>query len=302
MTDAHPLALALAAQADAQINELARARGLGRDTFDTLVHKATGLLEFAGDDATGTADIIRDHRGVLRAVARLIDDPAADEIPPSNDEVYAAVLDITELDSITSALGRVGSDRLLRHLIGDDPAGDRRDRLGLSFAAVCARAGLPVEIDPGPSGEAGVVGVTLDRWPIAAAAAVPLAPGELEVESRRAGEALRRSGRPGLIVLEAGMLLDWSPINVADDATAVAIMNERLDALMIGVRDRVADAAGTDHAFGLVLHATLPALNAASRRMLFAECLRAVNLCDADDPRIHGFQTFITALGKADAG
>ncbi len=302
MPDTHPLARALAAQADAQINELARARGLGRDTFDTLVHKATALLEFAGDDAPVAADIVRDHRCVLRAVARLIDDPTADEIPPSNDAVYAAVLDITELDAITSALRRFGPGPLLGHLNGDDPAARRRDRLGLSFAAVCARAGLPVEIDPGPSGEAGVVGVTLDRWPIAAAAAVPLAPGELEVESRRAGEALRRSGRPGLIVLEAGMLLDWSPINVADDATAVAIMNERLDALMIGVRDRVADAAGTDHAFGLVLHATLPALNAASRRMLFAECLRAVNLCDADDPRIHGFQTFITALGKVDAG
>ncbi len=298
MPDTHPLARALAAQADAQINELARARGLGRDTFDTLEHKAADLLGFADSAGPDAAEVIRDHRGVLRAVARLIDDPAASEIPPSNDAVYAAVLDITELDSIVSALGRIGPDRLLKHLTGRDPADDRRDRLTLAFAAVCARAGLPVEIGPEPGDAAGV---TLDRWPIAAAAAVPLALDDLGHESAHAGDTLRRSGRPGLIVLEAGMLLEWSPINVADDATAVAVMNERLDAFMIDVRDRVADAAGTDHAFGLVVHATLPALNAASRRMLFAECLRAVNLCDADDPRINGFRAFLAALSKAGA-
>jgi hypothetical protein len=115
----------------------------------------------------------------------------------------------------------------------------------------------------------------------------------------RAEEDLRGIGRPGLIVLEAGALMDWTPLRVADDETAVGVMNERLDAFMVGVRDSVVEAVGTDHAFGLVVHATLPATNAASRRLLFAECLRAVNLCDADDPRIAGFRTFIDALAKA---
>lgn len=294
-----PLARALARQADAQIGELAKARGLGSDTFATLQHKAEALLDRLGspDAPPPGLERIADHRGVLRAVARLLDDPTADEIPPSNDAVYAAVLDVTELDSIAAALARTPPARLLAHLLADDPDTARRDRLALVFAAVCKRGGLPVEIDPEPGAP---VGLTLDRWPIAAAAAVPLSADTLDRASADAGAALRDTGRPGLIVLEAGMLLEWMPVNVADDVTAVAVMNERLDAFMIDARDRVADAAGTEHAFGLVVHATLPATNAASRRMLFAECLRAVNLCDADDPRINGYQSFIAALTRAE--
>lgn len=295
-----PLARALARQADAQIGDLAKARGLGGDTFAELESRATELLERAASADQAAQELIRDHRGVLRSVARLLADPAASEIPPSNDAVYAAVLDVTELHAIFGTLGAhegLPAGRLLAHLITADADAASRDRLSVAFAAVCKRAGLPVHLPPEPGG---VVEITLDRWPIAAATAVPIKNDQIGPASAAAEQRLRESGRPGLIVLEAGALLDWSPINVADDETAIGVMNERLDAFMIDTRDDVADATGAEHAFGLVVHATLPATNAASRRLLFAECLRAVNLCDADDPRINGFQSFITALARAE--
>lgn len=298
---ASPLARALAGQAQAQVSDLTKARGLGGDTFARLAGRADELVEMLSN-ADADAEIvgaIRDRRAILRAVARLLEDPNASEIPPSNDAVYTAVLDITELHAVLAALRPRNAQavrRILAHLLLDDADLARRDRLAIGFASVCRRAGLATTPSPEPGG---VLMIDLDRWPIAAASAVPLDDARLEPEAVQAESALRAAGRPGLILLEAGALLDWSPINVADDETAVGVMNERLDTFMIDHRDRVAEATGAVHAFGLVVHATLPATNAASRRLLFAECLRAVNLCDADDPRIAGFQSFITALARA---
>lgn len=298
---ASPLARALARQSADQLSDLARARGLGAETFDRLARRADELVDDLGENEADPAliDLLRARRGVLRAVARLIADPAAPEIPPSNHEVYGAVLDITELHAIVSTL-RPGAeiDRLLSHLDCEDADAARRDRLLLAFGAVCRRGGLTVR--PGAA-TGSVLEMEIDRWPVAAAGAVPLREEDLIDAALRAEAALRGAGRPGLIVLEAGALLDWKPIRVADDHTAIAVMNERLDAFMIDRRDAIADATGAAHAFGLVVHATLPATNAASNRLLFAECLRAVNLCDAGDARIAGFQSFINALARAGA-
>ena len=93
--------------------------------------------------------------------------------------------------------------------------------------------------------------------------------------------------------------MDYPPLTVADDATALGVMHERLDAFMLRARAIVLDRVGSDQAFGLVVHATLPARNAASGRMLFAECLRAVNLCESDDPRVDGFRTILGAMERA---
>jgi hypothetical protein len=299
---ASPLAGALGRQAEAQIEDLRLAKGLGGETFDRLADRADQVLEtLAGAGANpGLLSIVRDRRGVLRSVARLVASPSAGEIPPSNLEVYAAVLDVTELSSIVAGMrpnSGGAADRLLRHLAEDDEATARRDRLTLGFAAVCRRGGLSTRLSPDLGAP---VQIEIDRWPIAAAAAVPLSPADLAGAAAEAGGALREAGRPGLIVLETGALMPWSALRVADDQTAIAAMHERLDAFMVDIRDTVAEAAGTDHAFGLVVHATLPATNVASRRLLFAECLRAVNLCDADDVRIAGFESFIAALSKAE--
>ena len=93
--------------------------------------------------------------------------------------------------------------------------------------------------------------------------------------------------------------MDYEPLTVADDGVAINAMHERLDAFMLESRETVLDAVGDDQAFGLVVHATLPARNAASGRMLFAECVRAVNLCASDDPRVGGFRSILDAMERA---
>ena len=92
-------------------------------------------------------------------------------------------------------------------------------------------------------------------------------------------------------------------MTVAEDRVAINAMNERLESFMLSVRERVIETAArtisTDQAFGLVVHATMAATNAASRRLLFAECFRAVNLCDAEGPQAEGFQGIAQAMQRA---
>ena len=297
---ASPLARALAAQAAAQFDDLAKARGLDASTFSALADRAEALdSELAAWGAgDGARARIRSHRGILRDVASLLADPSAKAIPPSNDRIYAAVLDITELAPIvrTLATSKSGRDAVLHHLDEPDAARAHADRLALSFASICKRGGLDVT-PPTAAGEPARIQV--DRWRIAAVPAVPLRADGLGEALGGAAKILEDCKRPGLIILEAGPLLDWQPITVAEDGTATGIMNERLDAFMMGARTTAIETIGTDLAFGLVVHATLPATNVVSRRMLFAECLRAVNLCDTSDPRADGFRSIAHAMTRS---
>lgn len=295
-----PLARALAAQAAAQFDDLAKARGLDASTFAALADRAEALdrelADWGADDDARAR--IRSDRAVLRDVASLLSDPTAKAIPPSNDRIYAAVLDITELAPIVRTLAstKTGREAVLRHLTEPDAARAHSDRLALSFASICKRGGLDVT-PPTAAGEPARIQV--DRWRIAAVPVVPLKTDRLADALASASNALKEHKRPGLIILEAGPLLDWQPITVAEDGTATGIMNERLDAFMMSARTTAIESVGTDHAFGLVVHATLPATNAVSRRMLFAECLRAVNLCDTSDPRADGFRSIAHAMTKS---
>ncbi len=302
-TDApSPLARALAAQSAAQLGDLSRARGVDASTFASLADRARGLADTIGawDGTADSADPFRAHAAVLGDVARLIEDPKASAIPHSNDRIYSAVLDITELDPIVRTLGATESGRaaVRRHLGTADAAIARADRLVLAFAGVCKRGGIGITLPEIPGSTAGL---EIDGWRAACAPAAPLADAGFEPSIRDAETALRARKRPGLIILEAGPLLDWDPIRVAEDRVAIGVMHDRLDAFMVRGRDRVLDCIGDDQAFGLVVHATLPATNAASKRMLFAECFRAVNLCEADDPRADGFRTLAEAMGRAKA-
>lgn len=297
--DISPLARSLASQAEAQFTDLSKARGLDGSTFEALVGRADALNDILR--SWGLTDQAREtvtsHRAVLHAVAALLNDPHAKVIAPSNDRIYAAVLDITELSPIVRTLGSTQSGReaVRRHLEEPDAAAAHADRLALSFAAICKRGGL--SITP-PAAPGAAFGIDIDGWRIAAAPAVPLTASELTASLLRALAELRACKRPGLVLLEAGPLLDFKPIRVAEDAVATGLMNERLEAFMLSTRPAVLEAIGDDHAFGLVVHATLPATNAVSNRMLFAECFRAVNLCDADDPRADGFRTIVDAMTR----
>ena len=297
---ASPLARALAAQSAAHLGDLERARGVDGSTFKSLGERAARIADTVSAwDPSGTvAGPIRAHAATLDAVARLLDDPGAGVIAPSNDRIYAAVLDITELDPIVRTLGETDTGRaaIRRHLETTDPATGHADRLMLAFGEVCKRGGLSVTL-PATPGE--TAGLEIAGWRCACAPAVPLAEVGFDQAVSAADAALRARKRPGLIVLEAGPLLPRDPITVAEDRVAIGVMNDRLDAFMRTARGRVLDAVGDDQAFGLVVHATLPATNAASKRLLFAECFRAVNLCDASDPRAEGFRDIAEAMTKA---
>ncbi len=299
-TPPSPLARALAAQAEAQFDDLNRARGVDASTFAALARRAGELLETL--ESWGYSEQTREplaaHRAALHAVAVLLEDPGARAIPPSNDRIFAAVLDVTELTPIVRTLGGnpAGRDAIRRHLDETDPARARADRLALSFAGVCKRGGLDIT-PPGTPGDP--VGIRLDRWRLSAVPAIPLAASDVLDAVRAAHDTLRALKRPGLILLEAGPSLPFKPATVADDRVAIALMNERLEAFMLEQRAPILDAIGDDHAFGLVVHATLPATNAVSKRLLFAECFRAVNLCDADDPRAEGFREIAEAMQNA---
>ena len=292
-----PLARALASQAAAQFEDLAKARGLDASTFTDLAERAealdTQLASWGADDNSRAR--VRSHNAVLRAVTALLENPASQTIPPSNDLIYSAVLDITELTPIVRTLGstNAGRDAVCRHLCEPDPSLARADRLALSFASICKRGGLDVTPPESPGEPASI---KVDRWRIAAVPTVPTDSSGLPASLTHAAEILKDRKRPGLILLEAGPLLEWEPITVAEDQTATTIMNERLDTFMLKARETAIDTIGTDHAFGLIVHATLPATNAVSRRLLFAECLRAVNLCDTSDPRAEGFRSIAHAM------
>jgi len=292
-----PLARALAAQSAAQFDDLAKARGLDASTFAVLAERAESLdaeLAAWGADDSARAGV-RAHLAALRAVTTLLENPASPAIPPSNDLIYSAVLDITELTPIVRTLGssNAGREAVCRHLSEPNPTLTRADRLALSFASICKRGGLDVTPPDSPGEPASI---KIDRWRIAAVPAVPSSSTDLSSSLMRTAEVLKDRKRPGLILLEAGPLLDWEPITVAEDQTATTIMNERLDAFMLKARETTIETIGTEHAFGLIVHATLPATNAVSRRLLFAECLRAVNLCDTQDPRAEGFRSIAHAM------
>jgi hypothetical protein len=236
---ASPLARTLAAQSAAVLTDLEHARGLDASTFATLADRARWLADTvaAWDAPDNAPDPIRAHAATLDAVARLIDDPTAGAIPPSNDRIYGAVLDITELDAIVRTLGSktAGRSAIHRHLTTTytdttDAGTARADRLTLAFAAVCKRGGLGITL---PEDTGGPAGLDIDGWRAACAPAVPLDDSQFEHAIRDADAALRARKRPGLIILEAGPLLDWKPIRVAEDRVAISIMHDRLDAYMV---------------------------------------------------------------------
>lgn len=299
-TQTAPLARALAARAAAQFDDLQKAKGVDASTFKALAARASDLhRSLEGWGLPERADAaIKTHRDVLEDVSRLLADPRANAIPPSNDRIYAAVLDITELAPIVHALGPTaqGRDAVRDQLAETDPVKARSGRLALAFSAVCRRGGLKAT-PPRSPGEP--VTLDLDGWRLDAAPCIP-GDGETAADAARRGrDTLAARKRPGLLLLEAGTLLPLDPITVAEDALAISRMNERLETFTLAARQEILDAIGDEQAFGLVTHATLPATNAVSKRLIFAECLRAVNLCDAEDPRADGFRVIAEAMSRA---
>lgn len=297
--DASGLQRRLRAEAERARAELAATTGLGRSTYDRLVTQADEIIAtLGGSGLPETAlDPVRARRRVLRSIVRLIDDPKAQEVAPSNTEAYAAAIDIAELARVVGTLGRAGprwraalANALTADAEGRDDAGAWR--LTLAFAALCRRGRL--EVAPEPTGEA--CAVEIDRWEVRCPSIVPTDAGW----PASARDAIARAGRPAIIVLEAGPLLPTAQaVRVAEDATALSVAGNRVDAFLAQHRDAWADAIGTDLAFALVARATVPAVNVASGRVVLAECFRCVNLCSVDDPRAPRLRRFMDAIARA---
>lgn len=293
MSDHHaetPLARRLRAQAEAARADLGKAAGLSRETFDGLLVRADALIariERAGGTPAHT-EPVRARRRIIAAVTTLLSDPAAAAPPPSNAEIYAAALDITELAAIAEA---VPAAPLLEHMtsLAEGHPGAAAERLRLGFAALCKRAKLSLDADR----------LDLRGWPVAITAEAGHHASLVEA-ARAASDALASRRMPGLLLVEVGSVLPPAPpIRVASDADGIAAAADRVDRLLLETHADVVHAVDTDHAFALVAHATLPATNAASGRVLFADLFRAISLIDERDPRGDKLHAFMSAISGA---
>ncbi|MEM7754983.1 MAG: hypothetical protein AAF297_05040 [Planctomycetota bacterium] len=314
MTDRPPgpaLSDRLRAEAERDRTELFAALGQGRATYAALAELGQQTiatltrLGFSDDDA----EPIRADDRVLRSAARLLDDPAAAEAPPSNAEVYAAAVNVSEWASIIKALPTAGP--AFRSAVAaalDTSAHTQPEtelfaeelRLALAFAAV-TRKRQPRQLDPKPRHAEPVVDLSIARWPVVCPCVVPGGPAD--PWPTRARERTLAYARPTIIVLEAGPLLPPSGMpRVADDTAASEIARDRVDRCLVEHRDEWADTLGDDLAFALAARATVPVINAASGRVLFVQVWRCINLCSLDDPRADKLRRFADVLSAADTG
>jgi len=281
-------------------SELGAARGLGGTTYAALADRGAGAIEaFAAAriDASlcaGIGDAVR----LVRSAARLLEDASAGEVPPMNDEVYAASVRLSEAASLAEHAARLGPrwragiEAWLRaDAAGDDDASARH--LGLSFGALCRRGGLPAT----PAGGRAEVDVEIDGWPVVGVCVDAAGPDWLA----RALERVVARGRPAMVVIEAGPLIPPMdrPRAVAGDADASGVAAARIDAVLAAHQEAWAEAIGDELAFAVVARATLPVVNAASGRVLLVESFRWANLCALADPRIAKLRRFGDALSRA---
>jgi hypothetical protein len=283
--------------------ELAASSGFSKETYSDLVTRATELERTLHAIGATTAELsaIEDRRRTLESVARLLADRSAEAVPPTNDEAYAAALDIAELARAVATLRSASStwSDTIRRSLQSEAAGapDAAPlRLTIGFGAACRRARLGVR--PADRGESCGAELDLGGWPVWCPSVVPDASGAW-IDTARASVAA--GAGPSIVVLEAGGLLPVGAgaARVAEDGTGVGLAAARVDALLAEHRDTWADALGTDLAFALVARATLPVLNVASGRVVLAECFRCVNLCSLDDPRADRLRDFARALADA---
>lgn len=304
MTDPqnHPLRRQLNLQADRMRAEYLR-RGFTRDDYRRLVERADETMESArGMGVPGESlGALRSARGVLGSVLTLLNDPAAEEVAPTNDQVYHAALRVARLSRVTGQFKsapeswkkQVGA--LFSELEGEQPEGARRLVL-LEFGGLCRDVGMRVE----PSGALGVE-IELDDWTMAAAPALAERPGSLGSAARAGCEALVAMKRPGLVVIDAGSAMPDAPSlrRVGNDETGAIEMQRHVDQFIIDHHDEMAEAVDTRFAFAAVIGAVLHSVNVSAGRVNFAGCYRVVNLCEVTDVRMPRLRRFMDSFSKA---
>lgn len=278
-------------------------RGFTRDDYSRLVARADAAMESAR--ALGvpgeSLGALRRSRGVLGSVLTLLSDPAAEEVAPTNDQVYDAALRVARLSRLTGQFkaspeawkNQVGA--LFGELEAEKPEAAQRLVL-LEFAGLCRDVGMRIE----PAGGLGAE-IELDDWTMAAAPALTEGAGTLAAAARSGCEALVAMKRPGLVVIDAGSAMPDAPSlrRVGNDETGEIEMQRHVDQFIIDHHDEMAEAVDTRFAFAAVIGAVLHSVNVSAGRVNFAGCYRVVNLCEPTDVRMPRLRRFMDLFSKA---
>lgn len=244
-------------------------------------------------------------RRTLDGVLKLQDDPDAEVLAPSEQEVYLAGLEIGQLAQLARGLmvPRTGFADQLRRVLKPAPTdtpqqlGDLRFRL--QFAGLCATAGLKVEPDPSAGGGADAV-IDLSGWHVALVAQTLANADQLDRVAAECNSRLVRAKRPGIIVLEATAAC-WPErrlLGVASDGVATHEIQQRADAFLEQHADRVGELTDETFAFGLIAVVTLPTFNVATRHVAFSTTFRLAALCGEGDPRLGKLKDFAKRFSK----
>lgn len=278
-----------------------RSTGFTRDDYAQLHDRAEDLARrLAAIGLTGDAvETAREQGRVLGAVVRLLDDPAAQVAPPSNDAVYRAGLFVARLHKAVTQLAGAAKawDTQVEALLTDpDPAAAARRMALVEFGALCRDAAIPCR----PTADGRAATVEIDEWTLAAAPEVAGSPDALAPAAAAACDTLRALKRPGLIVLDAGGAMPDAPSlrRVGNDASAMIEMRRLVDQFIVDRHDEIVAAVDTDFAFGAVISVVLHSLNVSTGRLVFASCSRAVNLCEPDDARAPRLAAFMNRLAR----
>lgn len=291
-----PLRRQLTAQADRLRAEYLR-EGFTRDDYHHLIERADQTIAEAGAlgiDAPALAPL-RESRAVLFSVLKLLSDPSAQAVAPSNNQVYREALKIARLARLTGQLKgapRAWRDQLaalLGEMSGQDDQAARRLVL-LEFATLCRASGIHVE----PAGTLGAE-IEFDEWTLAACPAIAEKSAGVAAAAKEACSGLVAMKRPGIVVIDAGAAMPDAPSlrRVANDRTAEIEMQRHVDQFIIDYHEEMVEAVDTQFAFAAVVGAVLHSVNVSTRRVNFAACYRMVNLCDPEDARAPRLRRFM---------
>ncbi len=278
-------------------------RGFTRDDYKRLSERADEAIESARalgvpGEALGA---LKTSRAVLGSVLTLLNDPAAESVAPTNDQVYHAALQVARLSRLTGQFraAPVAWKQQVCALFGELQAEKPEAALRLvllEFAGLCRDVGMRIE----PSGELGAE-IELDDWTMAAAPALAEGPGSLAGAARAGSQALVSLRRPGIVVIDAGSAMPDAPSlrRVGNDETGEIEMQRHVDQFIIDHHDEMAEAVDTQFAFAAVIGAVLHSVNVSAGRVNFAGCYRVVNLCEPTDVRMPRLRRFMDRFSKA---
>lgn len=262
-----------------------------------LCERTIAQLEKQGIEAGAGGRLAR-HRRVLSDLIASMENADADVVRPSDSEVYLTGLELGQLSYVVAGLVQSSghwNQRVAELVLSDGglPAGAMGDRrFKLQFAAMSRLAG--VRTVPPQGGAQCDCFVESDRWRFGVVAHVLSVDADTDAAIQLCSQRFRADRTPGLMVLEITNLVwpERKVIRVASDTVAAAELQRRADSFLASHRQRIAAGVDPVHAFGLLVVATLPTYNVATRHVAFSTSFRIASLCPEGDPRLERLAAF----------